>query len=150
MNCMAQWISDQKSRSTASHGCLIHNGSNPIHNGWCQWVLTQGSEMAISFNLGKLSPLPPESDMVMATKVALQQRHNEHGSISNHQCLDCLLNCLFKPRSKKTSKFHITGLCEGNSPIKGPVTRKTFPPHDVIMGMLSWLPFGQHAVCRFQ
>ena len=36
-------------------------------------------------------------------------------------------------RSKKTSKLHITGLCEGkspgpvNSPHKGPVTRKMFP-----------------------
>ena len=30
---------------------------------------------------------------------------------------DCLLNRWFRHRSKKTSKLHITGLCEGNSPV---------------------------------
>ena len=62
-----------------------------------------------------------------------QWRHNEHDGISNHQCLDCLLNRLFRPRSKKTSKFCITGLCEGNSQHKGPVKRKMFPFDDFIM-----------------
>ena len=31
--------------------------------------------------------------------------------------LDCLLNCLFRRRSKKTSKLRITGLCEGSPPM---------------------------------
>ena len=31
--------------------------------------------------------------------------------------LDCLLNCLFKCRSKKTSKLRATGLYEGNPPV---------------------------------
>ena len=30
---------------------------------------------------------------------------------------ECLLNRLFMRRSKKTSKFRLTGLCEGNSPV---------------------------------
>ena len=47
----------------------------------------------------------------------LQWRHNEHDVVSNHQRLDWLLNRLFRHRSKKTSKFHVTGLCEGNSPM---------------------------------
>ena len=34
----------------------------------------------------------------------------------NHQPYDCLLNRLFGLRSKKTSKFRLTGLCAGNSP----------------------------------
>ena len=34
---------------------------------------------------------------------------------------------------KKTSKLRITGLCEGNSPHKGPVTPKMFPLDNVIM-----------------
>ena len=46
---------------------------------------------------------------------------------------DCLLNRLFRRRSKKTSKLRITGLCAVNSPHKGPVTRKMFPFDDVIM-----------------
>ena len=39
-------------------------------------------------------------------------------------------------RSKKTSKLHVTGLCEENSPVTGEfptVTLKMFPFHDVIM-----------------
>ena len=42
-------------------------------------------------------------------------RHNEHDSVSNHQPHDCLLNRLFRRRSKKTSKPRVTGLCVGNS-----------------------------------
>ena len=46
-------------------------------------------------------------------------RHNEHDGVSNHQPYDCLLNSLFGRRSKKTSKFRVTGLCAGNSPGTG-------------------------------
>ena len=49
----------------------------------------------------------------------LQWRQYEHNGISNHQCLNCLLNHLFRCRSKKTSKLRVTGLCEGNSPVTG-------------------------------
>ena len=46
----------------------------------------------------------------------LQRCHIERGSVSNHRRLDCILNRLFRRRSKKTSKLRVTGLCEGNSP----------------------------------
>ena len=49
----------------------------------------------------------------------LQWRHNGRDSVSNHQPHDCLLNRLFKRRSKKTSKLRVTGLCAGNSPGTG-------------------------------
>ena len=49
----------------------------------------------------------------------LQWRHNGDDSVSNHQPHDCLLNCLFRCRSKKTSKLRVTGLCVGNSPLAG-------------------------------
>ena len=49
----------------------------------------------------------------------LQWRHNGYNGISNHQPHHCLLNCLFRCRSKKTSKLCVTGLCEGNSPVTG-------------------------------
>ena len=49
----------------------------------------------------------------------LQWRHNESDGVSNHRCLDGLLNRLFRRRSKKTSKLRVTGLCEGNSPVTG-------------------------------
>ena len=68
----------------------------------------------------------------MAVSLALHWRHNDHDGVSNHQPHDCLLNRLFRRRSKITSKLRVTGLCEGNSPgpvnstHKGPVTRKCF------------------------
>ena len=65
--------------------------------------------------------------------ITLQWRHNGHNSVSNHQPHDCLLNLLFSRRSKKISKFRVTGLCARNSQHKGPVTRKIFPFDDVIM-----------------
>ena len=49
----------------------------------------------------------------------LQWRHNGHDSVANHQSHNCLLNRLFRRRSKKTSKLCITGLCVGNSPGTG-------------------------------
>ena len=51
--------------------------------------------------------------------LALQCRHNEHDGVSNHQHHDNLLKCLFRRRSKKTSKLRVTGLCAGNSPVSG-------------------------------
>ena len=49
----------------------------------------------------------------------LQWRHNRRDSVSNHQLHHCLLNRLFRRRSKKTSKLCVTGLCVGNSPVTG-------------------------------
>ena len=76
---------------------------------------------------------------------ALRWRHNGHDSVSNHQPHHCLLNRLFRCRSKKTSKLRVTGLCVRKSPgteesppppppPKWPVTRIFFPFDDVIMG----------------
>ena len=50
---------------------------------------------------------------------ALLWRHNGPDSVSNHQPHDCLLNRLFRRRSKKTSKLRVTGLCARNSPGTG-------------------------------
>ena len=49
----------------------------------------------------------------------LQWHYNERDGVSNHQPCDCLLNRLFRRRSKKTSKLRVTGLCQGNSPVTG-------------------------------
>ena len=51
--------------------------------------------------------------------ITLQWRHNGLDGFSNHQPHDCLLNRLFRCRSKKKSKLCVTGLCEGNSPGTG-------------------------------
>ena len=75
----------------------------------------------------------------LANDAALLWCHNGCDGVSNHQPQDCLLNRLFRCRSKKTPKLRVIGLCEGNSPVTsefphmGPVTRKAFPFDDVIM-----------------
>ena len=51
--------------------------------------------------------------------ITLRWRHNGCNSVSNHQPHDCLLNRLFRRRSKKTSKFRVPGFCAGNSPVTG-------------------------------
>ena len=80
---------------------------------------------------------PIASACEQGVELTLQWRHNERNGVSNHRHLDCLLNRLFRRRSKNTSKLRVTGLCEGDSPVycshKGSVTRKMFPFDDVIM-----------------
>ena len=46
-------------------------------------------------------------------------RQNGRDGVSNHQPHDCLLNRLFRRRSKKTPKLCVTGLCTGYSPLTG-------------------------------
>ena len=76
-----------------------------IHAIYYRWQTLQNSSQSIAVILAK------------PCKISLQWRHNEHDGISNHQPHDCLLNHLFGRRSKKTSKFRVTGLCAGNSPV---------------------------------
>ena len=54
-----------------------------------------------------------------AWQVTLQWRHNGRDGVSNHEPRDCLLNRVYRRRSKKTSKLRITGLCAWNSPVTG-------------------------------
>ena len=49
----------------------------------------------------------------------IQWRRIERDGASNHQPHRCLLNRLFRCRSKKTKKFRVTGLYEGNSLVTG-------------------------------
>ena len=55
--------------------------------------------------------------IIIKSHFTLQWRHNERDVVSNHQPDDCLLNRLFRRRSKKTSKLRVSGLCAGNSPV---------------------------------
>ena len=56
---------------------------------------------------------------VCKSLLSLRWRHNGRDGVSNHQSHDCLLNRLFRRKSKKTSKLRVTGLCAGNSPGTG-------------------------------
>ena len=53
------------------------------------------------------------------THLSLQWRHNGRNNVSNHQPHHCLLNRLFRRRSKKTSKLRVIGICAVNSPVTG-------------------------------
>ena len=59
------------------------------------------------------------SHLSIFSSLTLQWRHDGHDSVSNHQHNNCLLNLLFRRRSKKTSKQRVTGHCAGNSPGTG-------------------------------
>ena len=61
----------------------------------------------------------PCADWIRLQGYAQQWRHNERDGFSNRRRLDCLLNRLFRRRSKKISKLRVTGLWEGNSPVTG-------------------------------
>ena len=50
---------------------------------------------------------------------SLQRRHNGRDGVTNHQPHHCLLNRLFRWRSKKISKLRVTGLCGWNWPVTG-------------------------------
>ena len=75
--------------------------------------------------------------LLVVPPFSLQWRHNERDEISNQQPHDCLLNHLFRRRSKKTPRHW--PFCVGNSPVTGefPAQRASnagfFPFDDVII-----------------
>ena len=122
---------------------LSHQRQEPVYPAWSITtiavdVATQGARVSADMSLTYFS-----RNSWPHYQHALHWRHNDYDGGSNHQPHGCLLNRLFRRRSKKTSKLRVTGLCVGNSPgpvnslHKGPVTRKMFPFDDVIM----WINF---------
>ena len=47
---------------------------------------------------------------------SLHWRHSDHDGVSNHQPRKCLLNRVFRRRSRKTPKLRVIGLCVGEFP----------------------------------
>ena len=77
-------------------------------------------KMVTTWTPTHISPSDPGlQNIIFFFCIALQWRHNGSDSVSNHQPYHCLLNRLFRRRSKKTSKLRVTGLCAGNSPETG-------------------------------
>ena len=120
------WAWTNKPVHGIQHFQMLHFGRNCIF-----YVVIY----SLAFRLTK----EPCSHLCGHLVLTLQWCHYDHGGVSNHQPHCCLLNRLFRRRSKKTSKLRVTGLCAGNSPgpmnspHKGPVMRKMFPFDDVIM-----------------
>ena len=94
-------------------------------------------------NYALFTSLPEIRYHCLGFRLTLQWCHNGRDGVSNHRRLESILNRLFRRISKKTSKFRVTGFCEGihrwpvNSPHEGLVTRKKIPFDDVIMELSS-------------
>ena len=98
--------------STYHHLSGIRDWSNDckLFLSWQQWLLQHcmGEKLWFGFH-----------QYIVWQTVPLLWRHSWCDGVSNHQPRDCLLNRLFRRRSKKTSKLHGTGLCAENSPVTG-------------------------------
>ena len=83
--------------------------------------------------------------------ITLKWRHNEGDGVSNHQPHDCLLDCLFSRRSKKTSKLRVTGHCAGNSPVTGefPAQRASNTENVSIWWRHHDIPRNMRRICNF-
>ena len=72
--------------------------------------------------------------------ISLQRHHNVRDCVSNHQSHDCLVDGLYRRRSKKTSRHWLRA---GNSPVTGEFptqiasNAKMFPFDDVLMVVAS-------------
>ena len=117
--------------------------------------MLKSAATAISIGFCVLIAFLASSHVLLAQSgESLHWRHNDHDGVSNHQPHGCLLNRLFRRRSKKTLKLRVTGLCAGNSPgpvnspHKGPVMRKMVPFDDVIMMLIKsdWDPMPQQKI----
>ena len=83
------------------------------------WEIKSWNRMVVQFHISHLgsSVLKHYNDRCeMWMFLSLKCRHNEHDGVSNRQPHHCLLNLLFRRRSKKTTKLHVTGFFVGNSP----------------------------------
>ena len=73
----------------------------------------------MKYGIGLFSRTSCRNKCVLCMHWTLRWRHNGPVSVSNHQPHGCLLNRLFRRRSKKTTKLRVAGLCVGNSPGTG-------------------------------
>ena len=116
--------------TTFTSGSLYHDGltlvpvrmNNYIHyKVWNQifYLFPNVIGCTVKFATGVIIYPCSIKGTVWEAKVSLHWRHNNHDGVSNHQPYGCLLNRLFRHRSKKTSKLLVTGLCVGNSPGTG-------------------------------
>ena len=102
-----------------NHNKAKHNKTVCIFLGiYCKWTLVEAKTHCALCVTRVLHP-GWSSQASAIRRESLHWRHNEPDGVSNHQPRDCLLNCLFGRRSKKTSKLRVTGLCVENSPGTG-------------------------------
>ena len=92
-----------------------------IFSRFSHWVARQSYDWYNWSNVSKVTLKMGKNGAVTnnKTRIALLWCHNGRDGVSNHQPHQCLLNRLFRRRSKKTSKLRVTSLCAGNSPGTG-------------------------------
>ena len=91
--------------------CCKFSNVEPSFNFWYKTYF--------SIRIAVFHPQKLDISWCRSTKQTLQWRHNGRDSVSNHQLHHCLLDRLFRRRSKKTSKLRVTGLRAENSPVIG-------------------------------
>ena len=100
-----------------------HAGHHIRHDVGASWEHLTDATLPSGWNTLKTESFPDANFVVTCglwcCQCPLQWRHNERDTVSNHQPHHCLLNRLFRRKSKKTSKLCGTGLCEGNSTVTG-------------------------------
>ena len=127
LNCLIKWRSKKTWKLLITGLC---EGNSPVtsespHKGPVMWKMFPFDD--IIMGLLTSQPLQPS-----------QWHYNGCDGVTIDQPHDCLLNRLFRRRSKKTSKLRAIGLCERNSPMTGefPAQRASnaemFPFDDVI------------------
>ena len=103
------------------HRCCLYLQQNTIFQ-WHEVILIDWFQLPFTCDLLTTCPgykYLKRGNMVFVERNRLRWRHNDHAGVSNHQPHGCLLNRLFRRKSKKTSKLRVTGLCAGNSPGTG-------------------------------
>ena len=91
---------------------MFPNGTIPGEYG-LNWQVSKHSMKCVHLSCCVLYTICPWHTTI------LQWRHNGRDGVSNHQTHDCLLNRVFRRRSKNTWKLRLTGLCAGNPPVTG-------------------------------
>ena len=83
----------------------------------------QGNKLESTRKVGEIPPSSHSLNQVdedcKYKQEQLQWRHDERVGVSNQQPHDCLHNRVFRRRSKKIPKLHVTGFCQRNSPVTG-------------------------------
>ena len=104
-------LRDDIRKQTSTHILLRSGNRYLFDNNHVVYLTTQGISPCCSLSNVSLWISDRYKNMRCDNSSTLQWRHNARDGVSNHQQFDCLLNRLFRRRSKKTPKIHVTGLC---------------------------------------
>ena len=105
-HCFSNWLLHELAWSLATSSHYLNQSRHVLNR--CLWNklhihILPVNKTQLKMVCAKCRPFCSVLNM------SLQWRHNERVGVSNHQPHDCLLNRLFRPRSKKTSKLRVTG-----------------------------------------